>query len=114
MSLTIAIVDFVFYVTLLVVLETQRVFSLVFIEGCPLPLSFGDGYCNDENNNEACFFDGGDCCNTGIFLSNCTECKCFEDVTRGGALILTMLYEYARSKIFNEEFNILLAIFKRG
>ena len=22
-----------------------------------------DGYCDDENNNAACQFDGGDCCN---------------------------------------------------
>ena len=23
----------------------------------------GDNYCDDENNNAACQFDGGDCCN---------------------------------------------------
>ena len=22
----------------------------------------GDGFCDDENNNEGCQFDGGDCC----------------------------------------------------
>ena len=22
----------------------------------------GDGYCDDDNNNEACQYDGGDCC----------------------------------------------------
>ena len=22
----------------------------------------GDGYCDDQNNNEECGFDGGDCC----------------------------------------------------
>ena len=51
------------------------------ILGCALPLSYKDGYCNDENNNEACFFDGGDCC--GPTWWNCTECKCLEDITLG-------------------------------
>merc|ERR1739838_801936 len=38
----------------------------------------GDNYCDDENNNAACQFDGGDCCNNS--MSNwdwyCTACQC--------------------------------------
>merc|ERR1719436_1416623 len=30
--------------------------------GCSNPESMGDRICDDENNIEACFFDGGDCC----------------------------------------------------
>ena len=44
----------------------------------------GDGYCHDENNNEDCFYDGGDCCTTDISAVNviyCTECKCLEPET---------------------------------
>ena len=26
----------------------------------------GDNYCDDENNNAACQFDGGDCCNNSM------------------------------------------------
>ena len=26
----------------------------------------GDGYCDDVNNNEGCFFDGGDCCGSNV------------------------------------------------
>jgi hypothetical protein len=40
----------------------------------------GDGYCNDETNNAACHYDGGDCC--GIVNTNlCTECNCYLNVT---------------------------------
>ena len=56
------------------------------IAGCDLPLSSGDGWCNDENNNEACFFDGGDCCRIQFNQPNCTECECLEDIKLGGAL----------------------------
>ena len=27
----------------------------------------GDGYCHDENNNPACQFDGGDCCDNSNY-----------------------------------------------
>ena len=30
--------------------------------GCGLPKYKGDGNCDDDNNNEACDYDGGDCC----------------------------------------------------
>eukprot|EP00903_Cladosiphon_okamuranus_P013864 g12899.t1 len=34
-------------------------------------LRVGDGYCDNENNNETCLWDGGDCC----------ECTCDTDTT---------------------------------
>ena len=39
----------------------------------------GDGACDDENNNEACFFDGGDCCGVYVLTDWCTECHCLEE-----------------------------------
>ena len=36
----------------------------------------GDGYCNDKNNNRACFFDGGDCCGSNVNTDKCSECQC--------------------------------------
>merc|ERR1711997_706547 len=33
---------------------------------CELPHWFGDSYCDDENNNAACGFDGGDCCGDDV------------------------------------------------
>ena len=50
----------------------------LFIEGCEKPGWHADGYCDDENNNEACFFDGGDCCGSNVNTQYCTECQCLE------------------------------------
>ena len=41
----------------------------------------GNGYCNDETNNEGCNFDGGDCCLNCINTDQCSDCVCYE----GGA-----------------------------
>ena len=48
------------------------------ITGCDKPADHGDGYCDDVNNNEACFFDGGDCCGGIIDPDFCDECLCLE------------------------------------
>ena len=31
-------------------------------KSCAAPKYFGDGNCDDNNNNKGCSFDGGDCC----------------------------------------------------
>ena len=49
------------------------------ITGCIYPGRHGDGYCDDVNNNEACFFDGGDCCGGIINPYLCTVCQCLEE-----------------------------------
>ena len=36
----------------------------------------GDGFCDDEVNNEFCNYDGGDCCNQYLDRSMCTDCFC--------------------------------------
>jgi len=36
----------------------------------------GDKSCDDENNNEGCDFDGGDCCGPNVDKTYCTECEC--------------------------------------
>merc|ERR1712037_781544 len=55
---------------------------------CALPKYKGDGNCDDENNNKACAFDGGDCCyksvKGGIVKKNfCKECKCIDPKNLG-------------------------------
>ena len=35
-----------------------------------------DGFCDDMNNNEACQYDGGDCCGLDVNRHFCIECKC--------------------------------------
>ena len=36
----------------------------------------GDGACDDENNNEACSWDGGDCCGENVMAQYCLFCGC--------------------------------------
>ena len=40
----------------------------------------GDGYCDDQTNNEECGYDGGDCCmaDGAINLEYCNDCLCLE------------------------------------
>ena len=49
---------------------------LLSFSGCNNPTSYADGVCNDENNYEACFFDGGDCCGSNVNTTDCSECQC--------------------------------------
>ena len=41
-----------------------------------IPTSVGDGVCNDETNNEACYNDGGDCCRPPVNKDHCSNCEC--------------------------------------
>lgn len=38
-------------------------------------ISFGDGACNSQNNNEACGWDGGDCCDCTCESGEENDCK---------------------------------------
>ena len=49
------------------------------ITGCEIPSWHADGYCDNVNNNEACFFDGGDCCGSNVNTQYCTLCQCLEE-----------------------------------
>ena len=42
------------------------------------PYRIGNGVCQDELNNEECFYDGGDCCGPNVETQDCTECICNE------------------------------------
>lgn len=42
----------------------------------------GDDTCDDNINNEKCYYDHGDCCLNEIDDHKCTECICHEDGTR--------------------------------
>ena len=39
----------------------------------------GNGYCDDDNNNKECKYDGGDCCGYCISTEFCTICECLLD-----------------------------------
>ena len=35
-----------------------------------------DYFCNDETNNAACNYDGGDCCGSCVLRDYCSDCEC--------------------------------------
>ena len=57
-----------------------------YILECEIPKFIGDGYCDDENNKEACNFDQGDCCpgkHVEVKKDYCTVCACLGDSGAG-------------------------------
>ena len=38
----------------------------------------GDGYCDDDNNNVVCGYDGGDCCGDSVSMNYCSICACLD------------------------------------
>ena len=39
----------------------------------------GNGYCDDENNNKGCNYDGDDCCGLFVNTEHCNFCECHLD-----------------------------------
>ena len=46
--------------------------------GCNQSL-VSNGYCNDNNNNLECDYDGGDCCLTNLNTDHCSICSCSQN-----------------------------------
>ena len=53
--------------------------------GCGIPNWYKDKWCDDENNNADCNWDGGDCCastnDNSILYQYCSDeatCKCLD------------------------------------
>ena len=46
--------------------------------GCEsnIPHYIGNGYCDDQNNNQGCLFDQGDCCLSPVNTDYCSDCSC--------------------------------------
>ena len=48
------------------------------IKTCDDLTGWRDGFCDDENNNCGCGWDGGDCCRTDSDNAFCLDCLCLE------------------------------------
>ena len=58
------------------------IFSNFVIDNClGLIMYIGDGFCDDDNNNEYCGYDGNDCCLEDVKTNFCTICQCIEGKT---------------------------------
>ena len=73
------------------------------IEGCLDPSWHGDGYCDDVNNVEACFFDGGDCCGSDVNTDYCEQCFCYEEFPE---CVYLSDVKLIGNKVCNDETNI--------
>ena len=53
-------------------------YTIIVNIGCEsdIPNDVGDWYCDDQNNNEGCLFDGGDCCGPSVDTTYCSQCQC--------------------------------------
>ena len=47
-------------------------------DSCKFPNWKGDNFCDDENNNAGCEWDGGDCCGDDVKENYCTACECLD------------------------------------
>ena len=47
---------------------------------CAMYELYKDGLCDDANNNEGCYYDGGDCCGCPgeVKAGTCSRCLCFD------------------------------------
>merc|ERR1712223_958288 len=50
---------------------------------CGIPSYKGDNYCDDENNNCGCDWDGGDCCGSNVNTYYCSACECLDPHASG-------------------------------
>merc|ERR1711939_847777 len=69
------------------------------VSTCALPKYKGDGNCDDDNNNEACDYDGGDCCaktvKGGVVKKiYCKKCKCVDPKHQSPAVSICALPKY--------------------
>merc|ERR1712032_1649226 len=66
---------------------------------CASPKYKGDGNCDDDNNNEGCGYDGGDCCaktvKGGLVKKDfCKTCKCVDPDNQGKGKLICKLPNY--------------------
>ena len=60
-----------------------------------------DGFCDDDTNNLACNFDGGDCCGFEVLEDYCDDCDCLEDWVEpeGQNLLLVLTDPFSCSQL---------------
>ena len=73
------------------------------------PSSVGDGFCNDNTNNEECYYDGGDCCGFCVIKDYCSDCVCLQ-----GSSESININPLINNGYCNEEANILECNYDSG
>ena len=52
----------------------------------------GDDWCDDENNDLECEWDGGDCCGDNVNFQYCSDCLCLDPTENGNSCQLFKEY----------------------
>ena len=68
---------------------------------CHVSSWIGDGDCDDESNKEECGWDGGDCCGNNVNTDYCSVCECHEP----NFVVKQCKYEQIGNGICNDESN---------
>ena len=86
----------------------QSISAFIFTDNCNGQSSYiQDGYCDDENNNPGCNYDGGDCCGANVNKLYCSECLCIDpDGSTPSPSSTTTYTGPTTSGIFNFPFGI--------
>ena len=58
--------------------------TTIILGGCEYPNWIGDDFCDDQNNNEDCEWDGGDCCGSNVNTEYCDDCDCVDPNANSG------------------------------
>jgi len=71
--------------------------------GCGSPQWANDKYCDDENNNASCNWDGGACCNNNQSYWDhfCTACECLDPNAQDGATTTAPCKDLKKAKRCN-------------
>ena len=60
---------------------------------CGLPDVKEDAFCDDENNNAGCNWDGGYCCGDNVLTNYCTHCECLDPEFQGMFLLISYVLQ---------------------
>ena len=83
------------------------IYTQYIFKGCDDSYKVDDGYCDDENNNPGCNYDGGDCCGANVNTLYFSECLCIDpDGSTPSPSSTTTYTGPTTSGIFNFPFGI--------
>ena len=66
------------YSTNTIVSFLSNFFDIYLLVVCANSSLIGNGFCNDQTNNEDCMYDEGECCGTCANMEQCSDCQCLE------------------------------------
>ena len=81
-------------------------FEIFLAPDCWYPAYFADTYCDDDNNNAECNYDGGDCCNNDKDGWNnfCSACDCKDPSGKEPIHVIWFLKKSENSQIHDSNY----------